>query len=46
MKKLAAILVLGCALAAAATAGATTGKVKVVTPHGTLFSNVPFRVLP
>ena len=21
-------------------------KVKVVTPHGTLFSNVPFRVLP
>ena len=27
-------------------AGATTGKVKVVTPHGTLFSNVPFRVLP
>jgi uncharacterized repeat protein (TIGR03803 family) len=27
-------------------AGATTGKVKVVTPNGTLFSNVPFRVLP
>jgi len=27
-------------------AGATTGKVKVVTPHGTLSSNVPFRVLP
>jgi uncharacterized repeat protein (TIGR03803 family) len=27
-------------------AGATTGKVKVVMPHGTLFSNVPFRVLP
>jgi uncharacterized repeat protein (TIGR03803 family) len=27
-------------------AGATTGKVKVVTPSGTLFSNVPFRVVP
>jgi uncharacterized repeat protein (TIGR03803 family) len=27
-------------------AGATTGKVKVVTPHGTLSSNVRFRVLP
>jgi uncharacterized repeat protein (TIGR03803 family) len=27
-------------------AGATTGKVKVTTPHGTLTSNVPFRVLP
>jgi uncharacterized repeat protein (TIGR03803 family) len=27
-------------------AGATTGKVKVVTPHGMLSSNVPFRVLP
>ena len=27
-------------------AGATTGKVKVVTPLGTLSSNVPFRVLP
>jgi uncharacterized repeat protein (TIGR03803 family) len=25
---------------------ATTGKVKVTTPHGTLSSNVPFRVLP
>ncbi|HEV2176059.1 MAG TPA: choice-of-anchor tandem repeat GloVer-containing protein [Terriglobia bacterium] len=27
-------------------AGATTGKVQVVTPSGTLSSNVPFRVLP
>jgi uncharacterized repeat protein (TIGR03803 family) len=27
-------------------AGATTGKVEVVTPGGTLLSNVPFRVLP
>jgi uncharacterized repeat protein (TIGR03803 family) len=27
-------------------AGATTGKVQVVTPSGTLLSNVPFRVLP
>jgi hypothetical protein len=27
-------------------AGATTGKVKVVTPHDTLSSNMPFRVLP
>ena len=27
-------------------AGATTGKVKVVTPSGTLTSNVNFRVLP
>jgi uncharacterized repeat protein (TIGR03803 family) len=26
--------------------GATTGKVKVVTPSGTLLSNVPFRVTP
>ena len=26
--------------------GATTGKVKVVTPSGTLTSNVIFRVLP
>lgn len=26
--------------------GATTGPVKVVTPHGTLTSNVPFKVLP
>jgi uncharacterized repeat protein (TIGR03803 family) len=26
--------------------GATTGKVKVTTPHGTLKSNVPFRVTP
>ncbi|HEV2177823.1 MAG TPA: choice-of-anchor tandem repeat GloVer-containing protein [Terriglobia bacterium] len=26
--------------------GATTGTVQVVTPHGTLSSNVPFRVLP
>jgi uncharacterized repeat protein (TIGR03803 family) len=27
-------------------AGATTGKLRVVTPSGTLSSNVPFRVLP
>ena|SRR5579863_7632481 len=27
-------------------AGATTGTVQVVTPSGTLLSNVPFRVLP
>jgi uncharacterized repeat protein (TIGR03803 family) len=27
-------------------AGATSGRVQVVTPHGTLSSNVPFRVLP
>ena len=27
-------------------AGATTGKVKVVTPHDTLSSNMPFRVVP
>jgi len=27
-------------------AGATTGPVQVVTPGGTLLSNVPFRVLP
>ena len=27
-------------------AGATTGTVEVVTPSGTLSSNVPFRVLP
>jgi uncharacterized protein (TIGR03437 family) len=26
--------------------GATTGNVKVVTPSGTLTSNVPFQVLP
>jgi uncharacterized protein (TIGR03437 family) len=26
--------------------GASTGKVKVVTPHGTLTSNVNFRVTP
>jgi hypothetical protein len=26
--------------------GATTGTVKVITPGGTLSSNVPFRVLP
>jgi uncharacterized protein (TIGR03437 family) len=27
-------------------AGATTGKIQVTTPGGTLSSNVPFRVLP
>jgi uncharacterized protein (TIGR03437 family) len=27
-------------------AGATSGNVQVVTPGGTLSSNVPFRVLP
>jgi len=33
-------------ITATVPAGATTGKVKVVTLHGTLSSNVPFRVLP
>jgi hypothetical protein len=31
---------------AAVPAGATSGTVQVVTPGGTLSSNVPFRVLP
>jgi len=31
-------------ITATVPAGATTGTVKVVTPHGTLSSNVPFRV--
>jgi uncharacterized repeat protein (TIGR03803 family) len=34
------------AIKATVPAGATTGTVQVVTPHGTLSSNVPFRVLP
>jgi uncharacterized repeat protein (TIGR03803 family) len=33
-------------VAATVPAGATSGKVQVVTPSGTLLSNVPFRVLP
>jgi len=33
-------------IAARVPAGATSGKVQVVTPGGTLSSNVPFRVLP
>ena len=33
-------------IAAAVPAGATTGKVDVTLPNGTLSSNVPFRVLP
>jgi uncharacterized protein (TIGR03437 family) len=33
-------------IAATVPAGATSGKVQVVTPSRTLSSNVPFRVLP
>ena len=33
-------------ITSAAPAGATTGEVQVVTPSGTLLSNVSFRVLP
>jgi uncharacterized repeat protein (TIGR03803 family) len=33
-------------IAATVPAGATSGKVQVVTPSGTLLSNKPFRVLP
>jgi uncharacterized repeat protein (TIGR03803 family) len=33
-------------IAARVPAGATSGKIQVVTPSGTLLSNVPFRVLP
>jgi uncharacterized repeat protein (TIGR03803 family) len=33
-------------IAARVPAGATSGTVQVVTPSGTLSSNVPFRVLP
>jgi len=33
-------------IAASVPAGATSGKVQVVTPSGTLSSNVPFRVVP
>jgi hypothetical protein len=33
-------------IAATVPSGASTGEVKVVTPNGTLSSNVPFRVLP
>ena len=39
-------VVSGSEIKTAVPAGATTGKVKVGTPHGTLLSNVPFRVLP
>jgi uncharacterized protein (TIGR03437 family) len=33
-------------ITATVPAGATSGKVEVVTPSGTLSSDVPFRVLP
>jgi uncharacterized repeat protein (TIGR03803 family) len=33
-------------ITATVPAGATSGRVQVVTPGGTLLSNVPFRVLP
>jgi uncharacterized protein (TIGR03437 family) len=33
-------------IATAVPVGATSGEVQVVTPNGTLSSNVPFRVLP
>ena len=36
----------GSEITTAVPCGATTGKVKVTTPHGTLISNVPFRVTP
>ncbi len=36
----------GTFLTATVPAGATTGYVTVTTPHGTLTSNVPFRVIP
>src|SRR6202521_3634157 len=39
-------VVSGSEIKTAVPAGATTGKVKGGTPHGTLLSNVPFRVLP
>lgn len=35
----------GTAIQTSVPAGATTGIVKVVTPSGTLSSNVPFRVI-
>jgi len=36
----------GTEITATAPAGASSGEVQVVTPSGTLSSNVPFRVLP
>jgi uncharacterized repeat protein (TIGR03803 family) len=36
----------GFLITAAVPSGATTGKIEVVTPGGTLSCNVPFRVLP
>ena len=36
----------GSAIKATVPAGATTGTVQVVTPSGTLSSNVPFTVAP
>jgi hypothetical protein len=36
----------GSAISATVPTGATTGTVDIVTPTGTLSSNVPFRVLP
>lgn len=35
-----------CLITATVPSGATSGKVRVVTPGGTLSSNVAFRVLP
>jgi uncharacterized repeat protein (TIGR03803 family) len=39
-------VVLGSAIKATVPAGATTGEIQVVTPSGTLTSNVSFQVLP
>ena len=39
-------VVSGSLISATVPEGATTGKVEVTTPHGTLKSNLPFRVLP
>jgi IPT/TIG domain len=36
----------GTAITATVPVGAATGPIQVVTPRGTLSSNVPFRVLP
>jgi hypothetical protein len=36
----------GSAISTTVPAGATTGKIQVVTPSGTLSSNVNFQVLP
>jgi uncharacterized repeat protein (TIGR03803 family) len=39
-------VVSGTEITATVPAGATSGKIKVVTPTGTLTSNIPFQVLP